>query len=183
MKGWPLLFHQTHSDNIQLSLDRRRAKRFESFCKGICFSNRPIAVNERVYLKFSEVSSSWSGVVRFGVTSHDPMTINGAELPRYACPDLTNKPGYWAKAVPERFAEQSNTLYFLVTRNGDVMFGLNNEDKGLFFSGVNTSSTLWGLVDIYGNSTSMEFVGELLCCCAFFLYYVCELLLLHHFVV
>lgn len=92
--------------------------------------------------------------------SHDPATINGSELPRYACPDLTNKPGYWAKAVPERFAEQSNTLFFYFNRNGDVMFGLNNEDKGLFFSGVNTSGPLWALVDIYGNSTSMEFIGK-----------------------
>ncbi len=51
MKGWPILFHQTHSENIQLSADRRRAKRIESFCKGICFSNRPIAIMERVYIR------------------------------------------------------------------------------------------------------------------------------------
>ncbi len=52
MKGWPILFHQTHSENISLSLDRRRAKRIESFCKGISFTNRPIAIMERVYVKW-----------------------------------------------------------------------------------------------------------------------------------
>ena len=164
MKGWPVLFHNSHSENVQLTADRRRAKRVESFCKGICFSDRPILVNERVYLKFSEVSTSWSGVVRFGFTSQDPATINAAELPRYACPDLTNKPGYWAKALPERFAEQGIILFFYVSRGGDVMFGINGEEKGVFFSGVTTNVHLWGLIDIYGNSTAVEFVGESLYC-------------------
>ncbi len=160
MKGRPLLFHTTHSDHVQLSLDRRQAKRVESFCKGICFSDRPLAVNERCYVRFAEVSQSWSGVVRFGFTSHPPATINAAELPRYACPDLTNKPGYWAKALPERFAEQGNILFFYVTRGGDVFYGLNQEEKGIFFTGVSTSSDLYVMLDIYGNTTCMEFVGE-----------------------
>ena len=161
MKGYPLLFHTTHSDHVQLTLDKRRANRVESFCKGICFSNRPVAVNERVYIKFSDVSTSWSGVVRFGFTSCNPATINSVELPRYACPDLTNKPGYWAKALPERFAEKDTVLFFYVTRGGDVMYGVNSEENGLFFSGVCTAGPVWALIDIYGNTISVEFVGEL----------------------
>ncbi|KAK2163673.1 hypothetical protein LSH36_75g04037 [Paralvinella palmiformis] len=158
MKGRPILFHRVHSENIQLSLDQHRAKRIESFCKGICFSDRSISVNERVHLKFAEVSTSWSGVVRVGFTSHDPVTINPAELPRYACPDLTYKPGYWAKALPERYAEQGTTLFYYLTRSGDVMFGINGEEKGIFFSSVATNCNLWALIDIYGNTTCMEFV-------------------------
>ena len=160
MKGWPIRFHTVHSENIGLSPDRRRAKRLESFCKGICFSDRPIAVNERIYLKFAEVSLSWSGVIRFGFTSNNPETINNLELPRYACPDLTNKPGYWAKALPERYSEHTNILFFYFTRGGDVWFGINGEEKGLFFTGVNSNAPLWALVDIYGNTTCLEFVGK-----------------------
>ena len=145
---------------MQLSPDRRRARRIESFCKGICFGGRPVAVNERIYLKFVEVSTNWSGVVRYGFMSHDPQTVNPAELPRYACPDLTNKPGYWAKALPERYAEQGTVLMFYLTRNGDVMFGINGEEKGLFFSGVTPGIDVWPLVDIYGNTLAMEFVGK-----------------------
>nr|KAG5700647.1 hypothetical protein BaRGS_015477 [Batillaria attramentaria] len=95
----PLQFHDTHGDNIQLSHNKTRARRAESFCKGICFSNRPIAINEKVYIRFVETNTSWSGVLRFGFTSIDPATVRGADLPRYACPDLTNKPGNWAKAL------------------------------------------------------------------------------------
>ena len=160
MKGYPILFHNTHSDNIQLSLDKRRAKRIESFCKGICFGNRAVVPYERVYIKISEVSSSWSGVLRFGFTSQDPMTINGSTLPRYACPDLTNKPGFWAKALPERYSVHGNVMYFYFTREGDVMYGVNYEEKGVFFSGLPPNTNFWPLVDIYGNTTTMEFLGE-----------------------
>lgn len=158
-KDWPVTFHEVHSDNIQLSADRRRAKRIETFCKGICFSSHPILPNERIYIRFAEVSTSWSGAIRFGFMSHDPATMYRETLPRYACPDLTNCPGYWAKALPERLARHGSVLLFYVTLAGDVMFGINGEDKGVFFSGINTRVPLWALLDIYGNTVAVEFVG------------------------
>ncbi|CAH1783445.1 unnamed protein product, partial [Owenia fusiformis] len=158
LKNYPILFHDTHGENVRLSPDKKRATRYESFCKGIAFSNRPIAVNERVYIKIAEVSANWSGVLRFGFTSNDPATINAATLPRYACPDLTNKPGYWAKALGERYAELIAVIYFYVTRSGDVMYGINGEEKGMFFNNVNVSNPLWALIDIYGNSMTIEFL-------------------------
>ncbi|KAH9520378.1 hypothetical protein Btru_060621 [Bulinus truncatus] len=44
----PLQFHDTHGDNIELLNNKTRARRYESFCKGICFSNRPIAIGEKI---------------------------------------------------------------------------------------------------------------------------------------
>ena len=115
---------------------------------------------ERVHVLVQETSLSWSGVLRFGYTSHDPVTITAATLPKYACPDLTCKPGYWAKALGERYAKAGNILHFYRLRNGDVMFGVNGEEKGLFLTGVNTNLPLWPMVDIYGNSVAVQFVGE-----------------------
>ena len=40
------------------------------------------------------------------------------------------------------------------------MYGIHGEERGVFFSGVNTSTALWAIVDIYGNTTAMEFVGK-----------------------
>ncbi|XP_067656898.1 protein neuralized-like isoform X1 [Haliotis asinina] len=154
---WPLQFHEVHGDNIDISPDRTRARRIDSFCKGICFSNRPVNINEKVFVKFVDTSSSWSGVLRFGFTNIDPSVLRGAELPRYACPDLTNKPGNWAKALGERYANTNCLLCFWVTRAGDVFYSMNGEDKGVFFSGVITSSPLWALLDIYGNTCAVEF--------------------------
>lgn len=135
------------------------AKRYESFCKGITFSARPVKINERVYVKFSEISNNWSGVIRFGFTFNDPATLRNS-LPKYACPDLTNKPGYWAKALNERFCERDNILFYYVTPAGDVHFGINGEEKGVFINGVETRGPLWTLIDIYGNCSAIEFLDS-----------------------
>ncbi|XP_069994523.1 protein neuralized [Penaeus vannamei] len=156
----PLTFHPVCGDNVRISNDGKVARRAESFCKGIAFSARPIKVGERVCLRLLEVSTNWSGVIRFGFTSQDPAGLRDA-LPKYACPDLTNKPGYWAKALSERFAEQGSILFYYVDSTGDVHFGINGEERGVFFGGVDTRSQLWGLFDVYGNSTAVEFVDPL----------------------
>ncbi|XP_031777750.1 protein neuralized isoform X3 [Nasonia vitripennis] len=153
----PLTFHQVHGDNISLCNGNTIARRHESFCKGVTFSARPVRVGEKVCVKFLEISDNWSGVIRFGFTSNDPVNLRNG-LPRYACPDLTNKPGYWAKALAERFAERDTVLFYYVTSAGDVHFGVNGEEKGVFFSGVETRSPLWAIIDVYGNSTAIEFV-------------------------
>ena len=155
----PVKFHLVKGDHVILNSDASIAKRGDSFCKAICFSSRPIAINEKAYIRFSETSSNWSGVLRFGFSNTDPGSVRGADLPRYACPDMTNKPGNWAKALAERYATTNNLLHFYVTRNGDVHYGVNGEDVGLFFSGVNVSSPLWALLDIYGNTIAIEFVN------------------------
>lgn len=133
------------------------AKRYESFCKGVTFSARPVKINERVVVRFSEISANWSGVIRFGFTYNDPATLRN-NLPKYACPDLTNKPGYWAKALNERFCERENILFYYVTSAGDVHFGINGEEKGVFITGIETRHPLWTLIDCYGNCSAIEFL-------------------------
>jgi len=82
LRSWPVLFHDTHSPNIKLSHDRRRARRVDGI-KGVCFSSRPICMGERVYIRVTEASNTRSGALHFGFTADDPCTINGEELPRY----------------------------------------------------------------------------------------------------
>ncbi|CAH1390082.1 unnamed protein product [Nezara viridula] len=155
----PLQFHPVHGENVRLYRDGSVAKRTESFCKGLAFSARPVRLQEKICIKFLEVSTNWSGVLRFGFTSNDPGTLR-YNLPKYACPDLTNKPGYWAKALAERLCERDAVLFYYVTAAGDVHFGVNGEEKGIFFSGVDTRGQLWAMLDIYGNSTAVEFVDS-----------------------
>ena len=103
------------------------------------------------------------------------MTIQS--LPKYACPDLTGKPGFWAKALAEKYAESNALIHFYFTRysvlqvalyttsdhpdvpsHGDVHYGVNGVDKGLFFSGVDARQPLWCMIDLYGNCTAIEMV-------------------------
>ena len=121
------------------------ATRRESYCKGILFSHRPVIVGERVCLKIHELSTRWSGVIRVGFSSHDP-TILKDGLPKYACPDLTNKPGYWAKAISDRCLFPDAIIHYYVSSHGDVHFGINGGDLGVFFSGIDTRKPLWAMI-------------------------------------
>lgn len=164
----PLRFHYVHGDNIRISRDRSIAKRFESFNKGVTFSDRPVRPNERVFIKFSEISNNWSGVIRFGFTFNDPVTFNDSttsrnSLPKYACPDLTNRPGFWAKALNERYCERDNILFYYYTSSGDVHFGINGEEKGTFFAIPPPREPLWALVDVYGNCSAIELLDSRVC--------------------
>ena len=104
-----------------------------------------------------ETNSNWSGVLRFGFSSVDPSTICGSDLPRYVCPDLISKPGYWAKALCESYSTNNILLFFYVTQSGCVYYGVNGREKGLFFKGVDTNRPLWAVMDIYGNTVGIEF--------------------------
>uniref|UniRef100_A0A914RC95 NHR domain-containing protein n=1 Tax=Parascaris equorum TaxID=6256 RepID=A0A914RC95_PAREQ len=93
---WPLpqlTFHQVHGANIQILRGGRVAKRKESFCKGLAFSNFLLLILKN--------------------------TI------RFACPDLTSKDGYWAKALPERYSVEGSILHFYVNN-----FLLKTEEVG-----------------------------------------------------
>lgn len=152
-------FHEVHGENVRLEQGGKVARRAESFCKAIVFSSRPIQVNERVVLRIVELSNGWSGALRLGFTSHDPITLQGT-LPKYACPDLTNRPGNWAKALGERYAAENTLLHYYVNNTGEVFFGINGEEKGLFLNGVDTRGPLWALIDIYGNTTAIKMVED-----------------------
>uniref|UniRef100_A0A6F7PS48 Neuralized n=1 Tax=Haemonchus contortus TaxID=6289 RepID=A0A6F7PS48_HAECO len=151
-------FHAVHGQNIVLQKGGRVARRKESFCKGLAFSNRPVSVNENVCIRLTEVSTSWSGVLRFGVTNVDPETYRTIQVPKFACPDLTSKEGFWAKALPERYSVEGNILHFSITHTGDLYYGVNGIHKGVFLVGINVSLPVWIIVDIYGNSVAVEFV-------------------------
>uniref|UniRef100_A0A915D3T9 NHR domain-containing protein n=1 Tax=Ditylenchus dipsaci TaxID=166011 RepID=A0A915D3T9_9BILA len=146
----PLLkFHSVHGTNVTLLNDGRIARRKDSFCKGLVFSNRPISVDEIICLRLCDVGTNWSGVLRFGVTNVDPASFRDIELPKFACPDLTSKAGYWAKALAERYS---------VNDTGEMYYGINGVNKGLFLNGINVSLPIWIIIDIYGNSVGVEFV-------------------------
>ena len=75
-------------------------------------------------------------LVDLGLRAIDPASINASDLPKFACPDLTCEQGYWAKAVPESIVRQGNVLFFYITIEGNVMFGVNGEERGKLFEGV-----------------------------------------------
>jgi hypothetical protein len=78
-----LKFHPVCGKNIQFSdavlHGKRRiiAERNEkSFCDGIVFSEKPIELYERVFIRILKLSSCWNGMIRFGFTAVDPQSLS-----------------------------------------------------------------------------------------------------------
>ncbi|KAM6924123.1 E3 ubiquitin-protein ligase NEURL1B isoform 1-T1 [Xenentodon cancila] len=154
--------------NIRLDGQLRRATRKNSFCNGITFSHRPVHLYEKVRIRLTGVHTGWSGALRFGFTSMDPSELVAADIPKYACPDLVTRPGYWAKALPERLALKDNVLSFWADRHGRVFYSINDGEPILFHCGLSIGCPLWAIIDIYGitqevtllDSTFAESVGS-----------------------
>lgn len=104
----------------------------------------------------------WSGALRLGFTSKDPSRIHPDSLPKYACPDLVSQSGFWAKALPEEFANEGNIIAFWVDKKGRVFYRINDSAAMLFFNGVRTADPLWALVDVYGLTRGVQLLGECL---------------------
>ncbi|OCT87729.1 E3 ubiquitin-protein ligase NEURL1B [Xenopus laevis] len=155
-------FHcQAKGKNIRLDTYGRKAIRRNSFCNGITFTSRPIHLYEKVRLKLVSVHHGWSGALRFGFTIHDPAQMKLEDIPKYACPDLVTRPGYWAKALPERFAQRDNILAFWVDRHGRVFYSVNDEEPILFHCGVKVSSPIWALIDVYGITQEVQLLDSM----------------------
>ncbi|KAH7960972.1 hypothetical protein HPB49_025485 [Dermacentor silvarum] len=59
-----------------------------------------------------------------------------------------------------RYATEGTLLHYYVNNMGEVFFGINGEEKGLFLNGVDTRGLLWALIDIYGNTTAIKMVED-----------------------
>ncbi|XP_037830898.1 E3 ubiquitin-protein ligase NEURL1 isoform X4 [Kryptolebias marmoratus] len=157
----PLLFHpNAKGSQIIMDLVQKTVKRQASFCNAITFSNRPIALYEQVRLKITKKQCCWSGALRLGFTSKDPSRINPDNLPKYACPDLVSQSGFWAKALPEEFANEGNVIAFWVDKKGRVFYRINESSPMLFFSGVRTAEPLWALIDVYGLTRGVQLLDS-----------------------
>lgn len=112
------------------------------------------------YLQITKKQCCWSGALRLGFTAKDPSRINPETLPKYACPDLVSQTGFWAKALPEEFANEGNIIAFWVDKKGRVFYRVNDSAAMLFFSGVRTTEPLWALIDVYGLTRGVQLLGR-----------------------
>lgn len=111
-------------------------------------------------IQITKKQCCWSGALRLGFTSKDPSRIHPDSLPKYACPDLVAQSGFWAKALPEEFANEGNIIAFWVDKKGRVFYRINDSAAMLFFNGVRTADPLWALVDVYGLTRAVQLLGE-----------------------
>ena len=156
----PVGFHNSvHGDNIKLSSDGLLAKRNQSFCKAIVFSNRALLINEKISIVITSVSSAWSGSLRFGFCNINPTNLKN-RLPKYMCPNLTSIQGYYARALQDEETRIGTVLTFWLNEFGQIMYKINGHTQGVFlqidYHHVNIP--MWAMIDVYGLVTSVKII-------------------------
>lgn len=159
----PLTFHcQVFGDKVSLSQGCRLARRTGlTFKNGLVFSSRPVGVQERFCLKVVASSSAWHGALRVGFTNVHP-AARGLPLAPMAIPNLSQKPGHWATAVPESYCAVGAELKFWVSSGGKMFMSVNKSNRGRrILEGVDVSRPLWAMIDVYGQTSAIFLLGEL----------------------
>jgi protein neuralized len=86
--------------------------------------------------------------------------------------DLRKRPGFWIENLPEKYGDVGTLLSIHFTASGDVMLEVNGQDEGVVLTDVDTRTPLWFMVDIYGQTTAVQFVGKSNTRVSFFLKFI-----------
>ncbi|XP_063925368.1 protein neuralized-like isoform X1 [Zophobas morio] len=151
-----LRFHNIHGANIALSPDGHVAQRLQGYGKGLVFSARPVKVNEKVSIKLLKLSTQLSSTVCFGFTSKNPNTL--LDDVDYSYLDVFKMGCYWIWPLFKNMCVEGTSLFYYVTRDGHVHFGVDGQEIDSFYKRVYTGGPLWAILDIDGVSTTVEVV-------------------------
>ncbi|XP_068128477.1 E3 ubiquitin-protein ligase NEURL3 [Hyperolius riggenbachi] len=147
--------------NISLNSCHHQARRGSSFHDGLVFSNRPLLPREKVRIRILEEEMQWFGALRVGFTSVNPNTISHDPLPPFACPDLTDNPGFWAIGIPEELCKTGDELCFWINRKGQALCKVEGRSRPtVLFSGIPKKTPMWVMLDIYGRTKAIQVVNH-----------------------
>ncbi|XP_041360166.1 uncharacterized protein LOC121376383 [Gigantopelta aegis] len=151
-------FHYVHGSAVTLSSDKQHATRTDThFCNGIVFGHQPISIGKKYCIELSCIIA-WSGAIRIGLTTINPVTLNQDDIPKYAFPDLMRKEGYWVRSLNESLVSPGARLTFYVTSAGQLQLFVDGDHKGALLANLPTNQPLWLILDIYGNTNGAKFV-------------------------
>ncbi|CAF1421082.1 unnamed protein product [Adineta steineri] len=68
-------FHELHGKNIQFDEQRLAATRFNSFTHAMIFSERPLYPGELFLVEIEDITDSWTGNIKIGLTCLSPNEI------------------------------------------------------------------------------------------------------------
>ena len=92
---------------------------------------------------------------------------NTAAAPRYACPDLIAREGYWARPVKESLARPGARLSFCLCPGDlgslDLRLFVNNQHAGRHLTGLPAPAAAggcWAVLDVYGSTVGLASIRE-----------------------
>nr|XP_055024358.1 uncharacterized protein LOC129414352 [Misgurnus anguillicaudatus] len=156
----PMTFHmEMRGQCVTLSQERRLASRdASSFMNGLAFLSRPVKLDEKMYVRIEQCSSSWDGALRVGFTNICPNTHS---MPPSSIPELRDTPGYCVLPVPEGLCGRSAEIQFWINHASLVLVqGMTGERFYVKAKGLNLNKPLWAFIDLYGSTSTVRLLGS-----------------------
>jgi len=126
-------------------------------------SSNYIFNNNKSYFKRSNKKNPWTGNLRIGLTTKNPVTLTSSDLPNFSYPVLMNTDFYWITVIKSSYLRAGNKLSLVLDKNNSLQLSVNYVVKATLFGGTNVipatpSTKLWLILDVYGNTNVVKFL-------------------------
>lgn len=146
-------FHKVHDSNIVLlhNATIARKKNGEDI-NGVCFTNRPIKIGERIYIRVAETHPKWSSSMDFGLTNTNPSNINVSpirEIMNIRCVNTNRAFNY--------LPDFNDVMCFTLNGNSTLSFSINDiEQNSQRLDHVSVHQPVWFSFDLWGKTRAIE---------------------------
>lgn len=119
---------------------------------GVCFTNRPINVGEKIYLRIAETHAYWSSSMDFGLTNKDPNNIS--------VPPTKSIANVREEKIDVGFdilPDFNDVLCFTLNGNKTLSLSINDiEQPARKLSYVSVNNPVWLSFDLWGRTRAIE---------------------------
>ena len=153
-------FHRTRGCNVRLSSNKCVAERNSNhYSQGYVFTQRPLAIGEKIVLQILRTDEMFTGSLAFGLTSCNPNFLNVADLPEDSH-HLLDRPEYWTVIKDVANSPMAgDEIAFTITESGEVIM-TKNRQRPITLMHVDISQNLWGFFDLYGSTIKVRLLGS-----------------------
>lgn len=156
-----LRFHHLRGPHIKI-LDDQTVARLEHAReeRTLVFTNRPLRINETIFVKINKSNAVRTGTLSYGVTSCDPSTLRPSDLP-YNPESLLDREEFWVIRRVVVPLQSGDILGFMVKFNGELHLSHNGASIGMQVCVDFFSQPFWMFFILHGAIMQIRLLGML----------------------
>ena len=114
------------------------------------------------FKRSSKKINFWTGNLRIGLTTKNPVTLTSSDLPNFSYPLLVNTECFWIAVIKSSYLKSGNKISLVLDKNNSLQLSVNYVVKATLFGNnmIPASPTLrlWLILDLYGNTNVVRFL-------------------------
>ncbi|KAL4232391.1 E3 ubiquitin-protein ligase neurl1b [Mactra antiquata] len=153
-------FNQRHGPKIDLLENDTVARRYEGGCWSVCFSDRPLKVNQTLHFNITEVEMGWLANLNVGIYYGDPNDLPLGALvlcDANVSASLNNTEVFIFEA--EKFYSEDNVYEFRIDHDGNALLSPNVTSDDIVFTGVDVNKTFFAIFNVFGDAKAVKLLG------------------------